>query len=925
MQIHPFNVREFVKENRTLVKKYIRKNTYSVQVDDIFLGPAYYYQKNEHILNKKEKPEYSLMQKLEYIKCMKNCAYFTRKYIKIISIDDGVIPFDLYDFQEELLDKYQKNRFIITLQSRQSGKMIDLDTPIMTPNGFVKNGDLKVGDKIYGRNGKTTDITFISEQRNDMNQYELTFDNGQTIKACGEHLWAFKSSNKNKFEYVRNTEYMISEFDNVRKNKKSGSLWIDITNPLEFDHKPVSIDPYTLGLWIGGGDSQGGSISSHLDDFNFYKSVVNVTKDDKFTLDKRTTHTGRFRVEGLHKELRLSNLTNNKHIPENYIYNSKEVRLELIRGLMDSDGHCSEYGACEFYQKDKAIIDKVRLILSTLGIKSRIREKYISGYGDPYYTLSFTVPVDKFEIFKLPRKLERQANCKSHPKNERIYLSSYKKLQKEEKVYMQCLTVDDDDHMFVCGETLIPTHNTQTTAAYILWFNTFNDSKDTAILANRLAQAQEIMGRVQMSYENLPNFLKCGVSEYNKRSMKFANYSKIFCATSTSSSIRGTSISLLYIDECSFLRDDMAFYESTYPVITSGKNSQVIVSSTPNGARGLFYKLYTESVEGINKYVNHKVTWDMVPGRDQEWKKEQIANTSQEQFDQEFNVLFRGSSNSLISGNVLENLIERSPVEVRDDLKIYEHPILPDDEQAGHIYAMTVDVSRGLSQDFSAFIVFDVTQLPYKVVATYRNNKISPVLYPTIINSTAQHYNNAMVLVEINDIGEQVASILYNEYEYEELLMTKSDKSRQIIWYGNDCKLGVRTTTAVKSVGCSNIKTLVENEKIELNDKTVIDEFGTFVPKGKSYEADSGANDDFAMCCVLFAWATTQQYFKDMTDINTRVELLKDKENNEQLTPFGFIERDFDPTDGQGEDVTQNPFGIKQGEVDINDVFFDGF
>jgi len=428
-----------------------------------------------------------------------------------------------------------------------------------------------------------------------------------------------------------------------------------------------------------------------------------------------------------------------------------------------------------------------------------------------------------------------------------------------------------------------------------------------------------------MSYENLPNFLKCGVSEYNKRSMKFANYSKIFCATSTSSSIRGTSISLLYIDECSFLRDDMEFYESTYPVITSGKNSQVIVSSTPNGARGLFYKLYTESVEGINKYVNHKVTWDMVPGRDQEWKKEQIANTSQEQFDQEFNVLFRGSSNSLISGNVLEKLIERSPVEVRDDLKIYEHPILPDDEQAGHIYAMTVDVSRGLSQDFSAFIVFDVTQLPYKVVATYRNNKISPVLYPTIINSTAQHYNNAMVLVEINDIGEQVASILYNEYEYEELLMTKSDKSRQIIWYGNDCKLGVRTTTAVKSVGCSNIKTLVENEKIELNDKTVIDEFGTFVPKGKSYEADSGANDDFAMCCVLFAWATTQQYFKDMTDINTRVELLKDKENNEQLTPFGFIERDFDPTDGQGEDVTQNPFGIKQGEVDRNDVFFDGF
>ena len=586
MQIHPFDIRAFVKENRALVKKFIKKNTYGINVDDLELGPAYYYQKNEQILNKKQKPEYSLMQKLEYIKCMKDCSYFTQKYIKIISIDDGVIPFHLYGYQDELLKKYQSNRFIITLQARQSGK-------------------------------------------------------------------------------------------------------------------------------------------------------------------------------------------------------------------------------------------------------------------------------------------------------------------------------------------------TMTTAAYILWFNTFNDSKDSAILANRLAQAQEIMARVQMSYENLPNFLKCGVSEYNKRSMKFANYSKIFCATSTSSSIRGTSISLLYIDECAFLRNDMAFYESTYPVITSGKNSQVIVSSTPNGARGLFFKLYTESVGGVNKYVNHKVTWDMVPGRDLAWKQEQIANTSQEQFDQEFCCLFRGSTNSLIAGNVLERLVEKNPIEVRDDLKIYEHPVLPDDEQAGHIYAMTVDVSRGLSQDYSAFIVFDVTQIPYRVVATYRNNSISPVLYPTIINSTANHYNNAMVLVEINDIGEQVASILFNEYEYEELLMTKTDKNRQIIWYGSDCKLGVRTTTAVKAVGCSNIKTLIENEKIELNDKTVIDEFGTFIPKGKSYEADSGANDDFAMCCVLFAWATTQQYFKDMTDINTRLEILKDKDNNEQLTPFGFIERDFDGDEDESFD--SDPFSVRVGEVDREDVFFEGF
>lgn len=576
---HPFDVRDFVKSNKALVKKYLKKNTYDVRLDDLELDSTYFYKKDNQILNKKQKPDYTLMQKLEYIKCMRDCSYFTQKYIKIISIDDGVIPFNLYDYQHDLLRKYQDNRFIITMQARQSGK-------------------------------------------------------------------------------------------------------------------------------------------------------------------------------------------------------------------------------------------------------------------------------------------------------------------------------------------------TQTTAAYILWFNTFKDSKNTAILANKLPQAQEIMERVQMSYENLPNFLKQGVTEYNKRSMTFSNYSSIFCATSTSSSIRGQSVSLLYIDECAFLRDDMTFYESTYPVITSGKSSQVIISSTPNGARGLFYKLWTESVEGINKYVNHKVTWDMVPGRDQEWREEQIANTSAEQFDQEFNCLFRGSINSLIAGNVLERLVERTPVEIKNDVKIYFEP------EKDRIYAMMVDVSRGLGQDYSAFVVFDVTEIPYKVVATYRNNKISPLLYPTVIFSTATHFNNAMVLVELNDIGEQVSSILFEEYEYEELLMTKTDKNKQIMWFGGDCKTGVRTSTAVKSIGCSNIKSLIENDKIELNDKTLIDEFGTFVPKGKSYEADSGANDDLAMCCVLFGWSTTQQYFKDITNINTREVILKQREDNEDFMPFGFIESGADDDEKESKPT---PFGVIEGVVDRSDPFFDGF
>lgn len=577
MNQHPFDVSSFIKENKQTIKKYIRKNTYSVYVEDMGLDKEYYYQNDPKLLNdRREKPELTFMQKLEYIKCMKNCNYFTQKYIKIVSIDEGIIPFKLYDYQKELLSKYENNRFCITLQARQSGKTI-------------------------------------------------------------------------------------------------------------------------------------------------------------------------------------------------------------------------------------------------------------------------------------------------------------------------------------------------TTAAYILWFNTFNQSKTTAILANKAAQAREILSRIQLSYESLPNFLKQGVSEYNKGSMAFSNHSEIFCAATTSSSIRGRSISLLYIDEAAFIRNDMEFYESTYPTISSGKHSRVIISSTPNGCRGLFYKLWTEAEEQLNHYVTHKVTWDMVPGRDEQWMKEQIANTSQEQFDQEHRIRFKGSQNSLLSGQTLEQLVERKPIEVKDHLKVYSQPV------EGHIYMMTVDVSRGVGRDYSAFVVYDVTELPYEVVATYRNNKISSLLYPTPIYSTATYYNNAMVLVEINDIGEQVVNILFEEYEYEELLMTKTEKNRQVLWFGGgQTKHGVRTTTPVKSIGCSSAKSLIENNKLTLNDPTIIQEFGTFIPKGKSYEADSGAHDDLVMCCVIFGWATTQDYFKQITDINTRAEILKEREDREDLMPFGIIDSNIDDEHPAGYT------GITEGTV-TTDSFFDGF
>jgi hypothetical protein len=349
----------------------------------------------------------------------------------------------------------------------------------------------------------------------------------------------------------------------------------------------------------------------------------------------------------------------------------------------------------------------------------------------------------------------------------------------------------------------------------------------------------------------------------------------------------------VYIDEGAFLTNDMKFYESTYPTIASGKETKVIITSTPNGMRGLFYKLWMESLSGQNSYVNMQVDWTMVPGRDEAWRAETIANTSLEQFRQEQELAFRGSENSLISGSVLERMIVKKPIQSSEDgLKIYDLPIKGNDKELPHEYVMVVDVSRGLGLDYNSFTVIDITTKPHQVVCTYRNNKLATLLYPSYIYNVATTYNKAHVLVELNDIGEQVANTLYHELEYENMLCVVKDKGRQTIGFLSDALPGVRTSKQVKAVGCSNAKNFIEKEQIILNDEGLINEMGTMVPKGGSYAADDGANDDQAMTIILYSWAMVQPYFVDLTDQDARKRLLDSvrTEREEEVMPFGFIE-----------------------------------
>lgn len=700
---YPFDMEEFIKENKDLVKEYLRKNTMDLKVPDIEIEKADYYRNNEQLGTfKLGKYEFSLLQKLEYIKCFRDVIYFTQKYGKIISIDDGIIPFKLYPFQKKLLRLYQKNRFVVAAQCRQSGKCVVGETKLVLRS--------KIDGEIYHATAQ------------ELHEYHL-----------------------NKISYVPDGKF-IEEYDVSDWEVETPDGWVNVLK----SYKTIEFDVYTIEL------------------------------DNGLKLDCADTHI-----------------------------------------LMASNGK-------QIFAKDS-----LGKTISTKKGRSKV-------------------------------------------------INVIKRLK---KVHMYDFTVDSDKHVYYTNDIL--SHNTQTTTAFVLHFMLFNPTKTIGILANKADQAQEIIERIQLTYELLPFFLKGSVKSYNKRSMKLSNESRVFAGGSGNGGIRGKSLSLVVIDEVAFLRNDMEFYESTYPVISSGKDSRVIMMSTPNGARGLFYKIFTEAKEGKNEYKYIEVPWNQVPGRTEKWKEQTIKNTSQEAFDQEQDLKFRGSQNSLLPGQVLERLYKKEPIQIiNENMKIYEEPI------KGSKYVITVDTSRGGGGDYSAFVVFKIEKSKYSVVATFRDNRISPLVYPSIIHGMSNKYNSAAILVEINDIGEQVANILYYDFENENVLTTFTEKNKQIVGFVQGSKLGVRTTKQTKSIGCSTVKTLIEKNVLELNSEEIIDEFGTFVSKGQSYEADQNAHDDFVMCCVIFAWLTTQQYFKDEMESDSGKQIRAEDRTLEEydLLPFGLID-----------------------------------
>lgn len=816
----------------------------------------------------------------EYTKCATDIKYFINNYVRIENVDFGLINFHLRDYQHRMVDSIVENRYTIMLCSRQVGKAIFIDTPILTKEGFKTVGNVSVGDVIYGRDGKETKVTFITETMNERPCFEVTFDNGEKIIADAEHLWNFKTSNWVSRKGVRNEKTVTTKeiYDYIEKSGEV-SVYTDISKEIEFDEQILPIDPYLFGVWLGDGDSAGGRVTCHKDDFFEYEKYFTFK-----SIREYKENIIRFLPEGLHKTLRLNDLLKNKHIPKEYIFSSIEQRLELVRGLMDTDGSVNIKGVSEFYQKNKSIIDDFRFILSSLGIKSRVRKKTIKG--QLYYTVIFTT--QKYEVFKLTRKLERQKKNKLHPKTGRLYIKS---IIPVDSVPVRCLTVDNDDHMFLCGNTLIPTHNSTITAGVALHYAIFKSSQKIAILANKDDLAKELLGKVTVAYENLPSWMQHGIKSLTAHEMVLENNSRIFARPTSKSAVRGKSISLLILDEFAHVDNNIAdeFYAAVFPTISSGTTTKLVIISTPN-KYNLYHKLWSDANHGRNTFHPIRVDWWEVPGHDEEWKAEQIANTTKEQFAQEHELSFDSSSNGLISADKIKELIDNhtEPIQKDDDdcLYIYEKPI------EGEEYIIIVDSSHGVDRDYSAFMVIKISTSIHELVAVYRNNKISPLVYPNIIYKVGINYNEAHILVENNDIGSQVATILLYEYEYPNLLFTELTNKKQRVAYGNDGKaiIGLKTTASVKAIGCSNLKAAIEHNKLIIKDYNTISELSTFIKVRDSYQADEGSHDDLVMGLVLYSWLLTQNYFKDVEqNLSSDIKDIYEDSINANMMGFGFF------------------------------------
>ena len=512
--------------------------------------------------------------------------------------------------------------------------------------------------------------------------------------------------------------------------------------------------------------------------------------------------------------------------------------------------------------------------------------------------------------------LEEYMKCKEDPQ---YFIQKYIRIVHVDKglvpfemyEYQRDMINKFTDNRFVICKMPRQTGKSTTIIAFLLHYLLFNESVNIAILANKGATARELLSRLQLAYEHLPKFLQQGVITWNKGNIEVENGSKVVAAATSSSAVRGSSFNVIFLDEFAHVPQNIAesFFTSVYPTISSGESTKVLIVSTPLGLN-MFYKMWIEAEEGRSDYVPIEVHWSEMPGRDERWKTETIRNTSEVQFTQEFECEFVGSTYTLIAPSKLRSMVFKSPLHINNNLSVYAEPV------KNRTYALVADTSQGKGVDYSAFSVFDVSEMPYTQVAVFRDNTISPLLYPNVIFNVGNKYNMAHVLIEVNDIGSQVADTLHYDLEYENIMIvTMRGRAGQQIGGGfaKNIQLGLRTSKQIKRIGCAALKDLIEQDQLIIPDFESIKELTTFALQNNTYQAEEGAHDDIAMTLVIFAWLVQQRYFKELTNMDIRKKMWEEQmETLEQdMLPFGIIDDGMDPetivdTTGQTWNVDEN-------------------
>ena len=648
----------------------------------------------------------------ELLNCGEDPLYFMELFMRIQHPTRGAIPFNAYIYQKRMVAAMQAHRFSILMTGRQLGKALALTTPIATPNGWTTMGDLRVGDQVYGSDGLPTTITFATDTMLDHECFEVEFDNGEIIIADAEHLWRVEFGSSARIPPV-DTITTRDLIPCLEKSKKRGQgVRIKLSSPLNTPEADLPVPPYTLGVWLGDGNSADGRFCGHKDDCLEMRDHVaadgfhpsEIKSDPRNNVQLQT-------IYGLRGRLVEAGVFKNKHIPKVYLRASIAQRLELLRGLMDTDGYADRNGGMEFYQKDFQFTLQVFELIASLGMKPRWASKLING--TPYHRVRFATT--KHEVFKLARKQQIAEMTQGHQKNDHYYIRD---IRPSPSVPVRCIQVDNQSHMYLCGRSMIPTHNTTCAAGYLTWKAMFVPDSTILVVANKFTQALEVMERVRYCYENLPNHIRAGVTEYNKSNISFDNGSRIIARATSADAGRGLAVSLLYCDEFAFVppNKQKEFWTSIQPTLAEG--GSCIITSTPKNDEDIFAQIWKGAEDNRDEYGNEidggvgrngffavKVPWYEHPDRDEEWARPWRESLGEARFRQEFELDWVSDDETLINPLTLSRMIASPPTSYTGTVRWYHDP------QPNHGFLVALDPAMGTERNYGAIEVFQMPEM----------------------------------------------------------------------------------------------------------------------------------------------------------------------------------------------------------------------